>query len=213
MASSLTQTTVDHRNATALPCHIELGLIVESSRGKDKELAQECSDMINRCFQAQSDAEALSERIKTGMIADYEMRRVDQLLLKANLENELQGLNRQATEYQNELARINGQLQNAINRLNDHLGTKKSLIPALLLPKDQQAWETKRDQLQAKVDEVRAQQADLNLTISVHNRDLESLAYRIKAAAGNAIACFHRISRLKGDSAPIYEPGSHGLAI
>jgi hypothetical protein len=195
-----------------MPCNIELGLLAEMSRGEDRELAQECSDMINRAFQVQADCMALAERLKAEAIASLESKHLAALLLKAELDKELGKLNHQSWDLQNESARIAGRLQQSQHRLSDHLELKNHWIPALLLPASKMEWEVKRDQLQQAVDSARNLQADIHLETNALNNDLESLAHRIRTVTGEAITLYARIQRLKGSKEPIMDSGT-GLAV
>ena len=198
--SSFTQTTQDHRTSSKMPCNIELGLLAEMSRSTDKELAQECSDMINRAFQVQADCMALIERIKAGLIAEFEDKHVSALLEKQRLEDELKTLNLKSYEFQAESGRIAGRLQQAQNRLAEHGATKKAWIPALLLPATKLQWEVTLNELQAKVDSGRKETADLQMEVNAFNNDLATLANRIRTVTADALYYWNRLERLRGKS-------------
>jgi len=212
MGGSIKEVIQDNRITQKLIATVDLTLLSDAKRNSvDPEVKQEASDAINAVYQAQADADALTERIKSETVADLESKHVERLLERSRLEDELKTLNLKGYEFRNEQGKVNGRLQVAHNRLSEHQSAKQKWIPALLLPATKVAWETKLVELQSKVDEILKDKANLNLEISEYNEELSVLANRIRTATADALYLYNRISRLKGSVEPIMDRAT-GLA-
>ena len=211
MSSSIIQSTQDNRISSKTICSIDLSALIDAKLDGDPDTAREATEIVDAAYSVQQRADALTARRNTQSIADLENKHVEALMLKQQLEAELATLNLRTYEFQAESGRIAGRMQQATNRLTDHLAAKKRWVEALLLPKDRLAWEAKRTEFQATINEAVKDKGDLQLEVNAHNEELATLANRIRTATADALYLFAKIERLRGSKEPIMDRAT-GLA-
>ena len=211
MSGSIAHSTQDNRVSSKTICSINLSMIVDAKLHGDAETMREATEIINSAYSLQQQADELTQRLTVETIASLESRWADALILKEKLDDELRTENLKSYQFQNEAGRISGRLQQARNRLSEHLLTRKKWIAALTSPSTVQQWEAKKGQLEKTIKEIETENADLQIEVNEFNADLEKIAYKLRTTIAEEQHLYAKISRMKGSN-EIQHDRATGLA-
>lgn len=202
---SLNQTTENQSIVSTLICSIDLTLLQDCRFNPDLAIRAEASKLISQSYQIQSEAMALSERLKLEHIADLSSKWSAALAEKERLEEELTTFKQQGYRLSTEIARNTAQIETAYNRIVEHRAVKNRWNMALMSPRKLEEWQTVEAKLEAALESARQQAITLNADSNLFNEETAVLSNRIRTATAEAISLFQKIARLKGSNEPIVD--------
>jgi hypothetical protein len=193
------ESTRDNRISSKTPCNIDLTALVDASRNHpDPEVRQESTELINRCFQAQADVEAINERFKSESLTALEERHVALLMEHSELTKQLEALKTRKFEFDGEAQRVNGRAQHAMVELSTHRSSKKHWVEMLVSPAQRQAFAVKEQELVNRVESVRKENRELSDLIAEWHEDTEKIAYKIRVKLAEVEVCWIKLQKARG---------------